>query len=847
FLRRLRRTNLRILLCFLLATAWESASGQIYYSIPEEMAKGSFIGDIAKDFGLDIKDLSSGEVQMISRGMKQYFALDLRNGLLLVNEVIDREEICHQMEKCLLNVEILVKDKVKFFMITVEIADINDNSPTFPIEELELKIAENSGLRTRFLLPEAQDPDLGTNSLQSYELSSNKHFSLDVQPGVDGVKYAELVLEQLLDREEKKMHQLFLTAADKGQPPRSGTVRICVTVTDVNDNAPIFSRSLYEVNIVENILKGSHVLMLNASDLDEGVNSNIMYSFRKISEKASKAFHLDPTTGQILVTGNIDFEDSKSHEMEVQAQDGAGLSTLLIQLIDVNDNAPKITVTTIFNSIREGSSPGTVVALLNIQDKDIGENGEVICSVPANLPFHLKKSFDNYYHLMTDRTLDREEISKYDITITATDKGNPPLSATAIIFLEISDVNDNAPVFGKTQYTSYISENNPRGESVCYMQANDPDFMENATVTFSIIEGSISNFALSSYLSINSETGVIYALQSFDYERFKEISFQVKAQDGGSPPLSSNVSVTLFILDQNDNAPEILYPSPPTDGSTGLELAPRSSEPGYLVMKVVAVDADSGQNAWLSYQLAKATEPGLFAMGLHTGEVQTVRHFLEKDALRQILVVLVKDNGQPPLSASITVTIVLADSIPEVLSDISNIAAPVDSQSGLTFYLAIAVTFVSCLFFAFLLMLLALRLRSWRNSQLCDNGSVHFNGTPVSQFVGIDGVRAFLQSYCQEVSLTSGSRKSQVLFPVGSCTNTLTPQQGPDNLGPLLIASEPGTTMEGATGFQVSSGISMLLFCSPISEVCVSFVTGCMCGDTGQLTLLSIPSLDIET
>ncbi|KAF7235478.1 Protocadherin gamma-A8 [Varanus komodoensis] len=644
----------RILLCFLLATAWESASGQIYYSIPEEMAKGSFIGDIAKDFGLDIKDLSSGEVQMISRGMKQYFALDLRNGLLLVNEVIDREEICHQMEKCLLNVEILVKDKVKFFMITVEIADINDNSPTFPIEELELKIAENSGLRTRFLLPEAQDPDLGTNSLQSYELSSNKHFSLDVQPGVDGVKYAELVLEQLLDREEKKMHQLFLTAADKGQPPRSGTVRICVTVTDVNDNAPIFSRSLYEVNIVENILKGSHVLMLNASDLDEGVNSNIMYSFRKISEKASKAFHLDPTTGQILVTGNIDFEDSKSHEMEVQAQDGAGLSTrarVVIQILDANDNPPEITVTSLFSKILENSPPGSAIGLIHINDRDSGENGEVTCSIPTSLPFLLKKSFESYYSLEIASLLDREKVSEYNITIIASDRGVPSLSATAYFPLEILDENDNPPTFRTPSFIFYTEENNDRGDFITALKAHDPDCGENGRIAYSIMEREIvqqkpiqvysdinltefngthphihvqkvaaRQSFLSSYISINSETGAIYTLQTFDYEDFQEINFQVKAQDGGSPPLSSNVSVTLFILDQNDNAPEILYPSPPTDGSTGLEPAPRSSEPGYLVTKVVAVDADSGQNAWLSYQLAKATEPGLFTVGLHTGE-----------------------------------------------------------------------------------------------------------------------------------------------------------------------------------------------------------------------------------
>ncbi|XP_053101879.1 protein dachsous-like [Hemicordylus capensis] len=823
----------RILLCFVLVIVWESASGQLRYVIPEEMEKGSFVGDIAKDLNLNIKELSSGDVQIISRGMKQYFVLDLRNGHLFINEVIDREQICHQMERCLLNFEIFVKDKMKFFTTQVEIADINDNSPSFPVEELEFKILENTGLGAHFLLPDAQDPDLGTNSLQSYHLSSNKHFSLDIQTGVDGVRYAEMVLKELLDHEEEKRHQLILTAADGGEPVRSGTVQIYVAVADANDNAPVFSTSLYEVNIVENILKGSQVLTLNATDLDEEINSKVSYSFRKFSEKASKIFHLDSATGQISVIGNIDFEDSKLYEMEVQAQDVAGLSTrarVVIRIMDANDNSPEITITPLLSKVVESSPPGSVIALININDRDDGENGEVTCSIPANLPFLLKKSFDSYYSLEIASVLDREKVLHYNITITASDQGSPPLSATAYFPLEILDENDNPPTFKTTSFIFYIEENNKKGDLITILKAHDHDRGENGRIIYSIIEKNIMQISprqvysgateynetfsqvslhklvvtdsfLSSCLSINSETGVVYALSTFDYEECHEIQFQVKAQDGGSPPLSSNVSVTLFILDQNDNGPEILYPSPPTDGSTGVELAPRSSEPGYLVTKVVAVDADSGQNAWLSYQLIKATEPGLFTVGLHTGEIRTARFFLEKDALKQSLVVLVKDNGQPPLSASVTVTVVLADSIPESLSDVSSISAPIDDpQSDLTFYLVIAVAFVSCLFFTFLLVLLALRLYRLKNSHLFDSGSVQFSGVPVSQFVGIDGVRAFLHSYCHEGSLTTCSQKSQFFFPIGSCTDTLTPQQAPDK---LVTLEESSTEKEKQNSLQV--------------------------------------------
>nr|XP_005280920.1 protocadherin gamma-A10-like [Chrysemys picta bellii] len=794
------------LFCFMLVTVWKAVSGQTRYSIPEEMQKGSIVGNIAKDLGLDIKELSDRGVRVVSKGRTQYFALNVKSGHLITTERIDREQICGRIEKCLLTFEIIVEEKMKLYRVEVEITDINDNAPNFQAGESEVKISEITAPGSRYPLQEAQDPDLGINSLQSYHLSSNRHFSLDVQTGSDGVKYAELVLEKSLDREEQAVHDLILTATDGGDPVRSGTAQIRVIVLDANDNAPVFSQTVYKVNVLENMPAGSTMVTVKATDPDEGIHQEVKYSIRKITNEASQIFHLDSRTGELIVVGNLDFEEAALYEIEVQAHDGGGLfdrSRIVIVVSDVNDNSPELTITSLVNSIPEDSPRGTVIALLNVQDLDSGENGKVTCSVLSNLPFQLRKSLDNYYSLVTDRALDREQVAAYNITVTATDNGTPPLSTTTTIPLRILDTNDNAPFFDKTSYTAYVTENNPRGASVFSLKANDPDEGENARVTYSVTEGQIQEAPLSSSISINSETGALYALRSFDYEQFREIRFQVQAQDGGSPPLSSNVSVTLFILDQNDNTPHILHPSFPTDGSTGVELAPRSSEPGYLVTKVVAVDADSGQNAWLSYQLLKATEPGLFSVELHSGEIRTARYFVDRDALKQSLVVLVKDNGQPPLSATTTVTVVVADSIPEILSDLSSLSAPADPQSSLTLYLVIAVASVSCLFFIFIIVLLALRLRQWRNSQLFDSSSVTFSGVPVSQFMGIDGVRAFLHSYSHEDSLTTDSRKSQFSFPKSNYANTLTSQHSCEIKDPILITEELDNNMD-QTSIQVS-------------------------------------------
>ncbi|XP_066478945.1 protocadherin gamma-A6-like isoform X4 [Tiliqua scincoides] len=777
-----------ILQCLLLVLAWKSVSAQIHYSIPEEMQKGSFVGNIAKDLGMDGKQVSDHGLRIVpSIGTIQYFALNDNSGHLQIAERIDREEICKVAEKCVLKFQVLIESKLKLYGIEVEITDINDNAPHFSPWEQELEISEGSSPGSHFPLPEAQDLDLGINSVQNYHLTGNSHFSLDVQMKENGIRHAEVVLEKSLDREEQAIYELILTAVDGGSPVKSGTVHIQIVVLDANDNAPVFSQPVYEASVKENILEGSTVAAVRAFDLDEGINGDIKYSFNKIT-KDSQMFLLNSTTGEIILRQSLDYEDKTTYEFEVQAKDGGGLndrSKVVIFVIDVNDNAPELAVTFVTNSIPESSPTGTVIAILNVQDRDSGINGEVTCSISNNLPFQLKKSMDNFYSLVTDSALDRELISDFNITITVTDHGVPPLSTAAIIALHILDTNDNPPLFEQPSYTFYFVENNQRGALIFSLRANDLDWEENARITYSIIDSSVS-----SYLSINSETGAIYALSPFDYEEFREIHFQVKAQDGGSPPLSTNVSVSLFILDQNDNTPEILYPSPPTDGSTGVELAPRSSEPDYLVTKVVAVDADSGQNGWLSYQLLKATEPGLFTVGLHTGEIRSTRFFLEKDVLKQSLVVLVKDNGQPSLSTSVTVTVVLADSIPEILSDLSSISSHVDSQSDLTFYLVVAVAFVSCLFFTFLLVLLAIRLHKWRNSQLFDTGSVNFTGVPVSQFVGVDGVRAFLQSYCHEVSLTTDSRKSQFNLSKANYSNTLSNQEICDVKDPILSGED---------------------------------------------------------
>ncbi|XP_068963486.1 protocadherin gamma-A10-like [Petaurus breviceps papuanus] len=814
--QRRRDCRGRVLLCFLLAMLGNTGATQIRYSVPEEMEKGSFVGDVAKDLGLQSWELEDRGVRIVTRGKKQHFALNVRSGSLVTADRIDREELCAQSAQCRLNFNVLVEDKVQLFAVEVEIIDINDNVPKFQVEQVEVKISEAAAPGMRFPLPEAFDPDVGMNSLQGYELSPNHHFSLLVQSRADGAKYPELVLERALDREEKPIHHLILTASDGGDPVHSGTVQVRVTVLDVNDNAPVFTQSVYSVSIPENVPRGTVLLTVNASDPDEGVNGEVTYSFRRQDEKKLQIFQVNARTGEITISGDLDYEKSSFYEIEIQAEDGDGFlarAKVLVTVLDLNDNRPEVTITSLFSPVTENSPPGTVIALLNMHDRDSGENSLVTCSLSENLPFKLEKSIDSYHRLVTDRALDREKVSAYNITITAKDQGTPPLSIDTHIFLQVADTNDNPPTFSQASYSAYIEENNVRGASIFAVTACDPDSEENSHVTYSIEEDIFHGAPLSFYFSINSENGILYALSSFDYEQFRDMQLQVTARDSGNPPLSSNVSLTIFILDQNDNSPEILYPALPTDDSTGVELAPRSAEPGYLVTKVVAVDKDSGQNAWLSYRLLKVTEPKLFSVGLHTGEIRTARAFMDKDPLKHNLLVVVSDKGEPPLSATISVTVAVADSIPEILSDLSSQEASDLEDSSLTLYLVIAVASVSSLFFAFIIVLLALKIWRWRASQFLDSGSDHLGRVPASQFMGIDGVQAFLQTYSHEVSLTTDSRKSHLIFPQPNYADTLLSQHSCEKTKPLLVPEDSRCSVHDPPLAPVSSYSHVFFSC----------------------------------
>ncbi|XP_036933950.1 protocadherin alpha-8-like [Acanthopagrus latus] len=751
--------------CVVAVLLWSVASAQIRYSISEEVNEGNVVGNIAKDLGLDKSTLTERRYRIVSSNADPLFHVNQNDGILYVSRKIDREEVCAQSSTCLINLKTVLENPLEVHYVEVEVLDINDHSPTFPDEETTLEISESVLPGVRIKLKASRDPDSGHFSVQQYKLSDNDHFRLEVKDKGDDGKIPILVIHKSLDRETAGSHSLVLTALDGGKPPKSGEMNIKVNVLDINDNAPVFSKEVYSVTLNENAPVGTTVIQVNATDLDEGLNGEVVYSFtNSINQRLLKLFDINPSTGEIIVKGLINYEHKDKYEIEIQASD-KGLAPLAteksvnVKIVDMNDNAPEIEVTSFSSSIPEDSRPGTTVALVSVNDLDSGLNGKVICSISDDVPFMLSPSLkDKMYSLVTKSPLDREKQSHYELTITAKDAGQPPLSSEKTISVVVSDVNDNSPEFSLSPYTFYVTEANEPGTSVFSVKAFDRDENDNALISYHILRDGSQDNKLASFLNINSESGAILALKSFDFEVLKTFQFQVVATDSGTPSLSSNVTVNVFILDQNDNAPVILYPVSSNGSAEGVEEIPRNVNAGHLVTKVRAYDADIGYNGWLLFSLQEVTDHSLFGLDRYTGQIRTLRSFTETDEAEHKLLILVKDNGNVSLSATATVIVKLVEPKEAFAASDVKSATKVDEEDNVTFYLMITLGSVSVLFIISIIVLIAMQC-----SKSTDYTSKYLQET------NYDG------TLCHSIQYRSGDKRYMLVGPRMSIGSTIVP------------------------------------------------------------------------
>ncbi|XP_059339316.1 protocadherin alpha-3-like isoform X3 [Ammospiza nelsoni] len=737
-----------------LQAAWALSGGQVRYSVPEEAKAGTVVGRLAQDLGLEAGEAEARRLRLVAPGRRASVEVSGASGALLVSSRLDREELCGKSAPCALRLEVLLERPLRVFHVQLEVTDINDNAPVFPAARKNLSIAESSVPGSRFPLEGASDADIGANAQLTYTLSPSEYFTLDVKSPDENRKSLFLVLVKSLDRETIPVHRLLLTATDGGRPCLTGTMELVISVLDANDNAPQFNQSVYKVQLLENATEGTLVLRVDATDPDEGSNKDFSYIILGSTPIGNKElFTIDTKTGEIRLKGTLDFEDVRLHELQIEATDKgtpplSGHCSVELEVVDVNDNAPGVWVTSLSVPVPEDASLGTVVALLSVSDRDSGENGRVRCWVWPASPFGLEATFAGSYSLVLREALDRERVSEYEVEVRAEDGGAPALRASRGLRVPVSDVNDNAPSFAQAVYTVLARENNAAGAELARLWARDPDEAANGRVSYSVWDGGVgvgvgggaagsSSSGVgwrpaSSYVSVDAESGRLWALQPLDYEELQVLQFEVRAVDAGEPPLSGNATVQLFVLDENDNAPALLPPAGSAAEAGGVAaaeaavaLAGAGSESGTLwawaawgapagqvVAKIRAVDADSGYNAWLRYELWEPRGKGPFRVGLYSGEVSTARALDEADGPRQRLLIVVRDHGEPARSATATLSVSLLEAAEAALaagssssssSLVSRSAAGVELGAGAAsaatnVWLVVAICAVSSLF-----------------------------------------------------------------------------------------------------------------------------------------------------
>lgn len=683
---------------FLPGDCQEVTTLTVKYQVMEEVPSGTVIGTLSQELGWeDGQQRRTGPAfQVLQLPQVLPIEVDSGDGSLSTGRQLDREQLCRQRDPCLVSFDVLATGDLALIHVEIQVLDINDHQPQFPKGQQELEISESAALHTRIPLDRALDPDTGPNTLHSYTLSPSEHFALDVIVGPDNTKHAELVVVKELDREVHSSFDLTLTAYDSGDPPKSGTSLVKVNVLDSNDNSPVFAESSLALEIREDAAPGTLLVNLTATDPDQGPNGEVEFFFSKhVPAEVLDTFSVDAKTGQVILRQPLDYERNPAYEVDVQARDLGpnpipAHCKVLIKVLDVNDNAPSIHITWASQPplVAEDLPKDSFIALVMAEDLDSGNNGLVHCWLNQELGhFRLKRTNGNTYMLLTNATLDREQWPQYNLTVLAQDQGPQPLSARRQFSIEISDANDNPPVFEKSRYEVSTRENNLPSLHLITVKAYDQDLGMNGKITYCIQDSPVSHL-----VAIDPDTGVVTAQKSLDYEEMADFEVQVIAEDRGQPRLAASVSVWVSLLDANDNTPQVIWPvlsagraslSVLVNASTGHLLVPvetsgglgtsvgtqmpflatRGSKP-FLLTTIVAKDADSGANGELLYGIRRGNEAGLFMLSPRLGQLFiNVTNASSLIGSEWELEIVVEDRGSPALHTRAVLQVLFLSSV----------------------------------------------------------------------------------------------------------------------------------------------------------------------------------------
>lgn len=639
------------------------------YTISEGKREVPYIASVISDAGLaDVYDrhlLQTFQFSVVTVKPLSAEYFTFKNlGELHQTRDIDRDTICPHQADCYIDMDIGIKPVEYFQLIKVRISltDLNDNAPEFPQDEITVHISEMTSPGAVFAIPAAEDPDSGTNSIQKYSLLTRTNkFELKVNKDVESNIQSEtlqLVLKRKLDHENTAFYSLKLMAWDDGIPQKSGSVMINIQVDDANDNNPTFQNTTVTVTVPENVSNHTSIAQLHATDLDQGDNGKVTYSFSKVTQELyGDIFQIDAESGEVIVVGTVDYEDRSLYYLTVVAQDAAvsplaAYAKVIIEVEDINDHSPQLTINAMTPDghiqIKENAPLGTFVAHVSVLDPDTGRNGEVTCVLDSHY-FDIEKLYNTELKVISTAVFDREVINEYNLSISCEDAGLPVQYSVTPITITITDENDYDPEFAAGSYDFNIQENNEMGAFITRLNATDLDIGDNANISY-VLE----MWESSLFLQLDPLTGVVTANVQFDREMTNRFEFVVIAQDDGHPQRSASVTMTLTVEDVNDEAPKFR-------DDNYIFWTYENQDVGTEIGTVQAYDDDSSPHNKIVYELdSQSADSSLFDIDSNSGKI-TTRQVLDREMQEHFNIIIIARDPDSDLEGSVDITVLVAD------------------------------------------------------------------------------------------------------------------------------------------------------------------------------------------
>ncbi|XP_010795438.1 protocadherin Fat 4-like [Notothenia coriiceps] len=608
----------------------------------ENVGIGTVIGTVSAT----TVDLNTNISYLITSGdQRGLFAVNSA-GQITASSQIDREEQGFYQLKVVARAGEITGEA--FVNITVK--DLNDNAPHFIHAVEHVSAVENWSTGHVIFQAKASDPDEGTNGVVAYSLKQNPKGLFHIHE-----KHGLITLTGPLEVTTSS-YEVEVIASDIGVPQHTSSLILIVSVYDVNDNSPVFDQLSYEVIILESEPVNSRFFKVEATDKDSGLNGEIMYDIA--GGNTGDVFGIFPD-GQLYIKAELDREIQDRYNLVVLAKDRAveplsATVNVSIILDDVNDNRPLFNSTNYVFHFEEEQKRGSLAGHVFAQDKDYGPNSEVRYTFETPQPnFELNAITGE---LTSTLQFDRELLMRqrgtavFSFVVVSSDQGLPkPLRDQAKVQVYIQDINDNPPKFTKDIYQASISESAPNMTQLLRVSASDVDENKNGLVHYYISEGNEEG-----QFTIDSSTGQVTLIGKLDYESTFSYSLKIMAVDDGAVPLSSSCMLSISILDENDNSPSFPKSSVSVDVLENMRI-------GELVASVTATDADSGQNADITYTITATNNHGTFSISPNTGSIFLVKKLDFETQSFYKLNITAKDNGRPPRSSSIPVVIQVRD------------------------------------------------------------------------------------------------------------------------------------------------------------------------------------------